>query len=206
MMKSAAFLLAGAFAIPAIAHAQLALEVEPTVGAYSPRGSYEHAAAFFRVGTPDAPSENAGTAYGASARLWLTRIFGIQLEEFTSSADHPSVAVPSGGVVATSTRVRAMTVQALFRSTLPTRLQLWLSAGAGTIRHSGSAYAPYGSPSHGTLALGGGAAVPIWRGISVTGGVDDLSYDWKIGNSLGVYQTGSENDLVARIGVSLTVR
>jgi hypothetical protein len=123
-----------------------------------------------------------------------------------SSADHPAVFVPSGGSIATSTRVRAVTAQALFRPALPTRAQLWVSAGGGVIRHSGTAYAPYGSPSHHTLALGAGAALPIWRGLSATAGADDLFYDWKIANDLGVYQTGSESDLVARIGLSLTVR
>jgi hypothetical protein len=141
-----------------------------------------------------------------NARLWLTHSLGVQLQGITSSADHPTVFVPSGGSIATSTRVRALTAQALFRPALPTRGQLWLSAGGGVIGHSGTAYAPYGAPSHRTLALGASGALPIWHGLSATAGVDDLFYDWKIANDLGVYQTGSESDLVARIGLSLTVR
>ena len=206
MTRSLVVLLVGAVAMPVVARAQIALEVEPVIGKYSPRGSYDHDANYFRVGTPENPRDNAGTAYGVNARLWLTRTVAVQLQGMTSSADHPTVFVPSGGSIATSTRVRALTAQAVFRPALPTRAQLWLSAGGGVIRHSGTAYAPYGSPSHRTLALGAGAALPIWRGLSATAGVDDLFYNWKIANDLGVYQTGSESDLIARIGLSLTVR
>ena len=206
MTKSLVILLAGAVAMPVVARAQLALDVEPVVGRYSPRGSYDHDANYFRVGTPESPRENAGTAYGANARLWLTRTFALQLQGMTSSTDHPTVYVPSGASIATSTRVRALTAQAVFRPALPTRAQLWVSAGGGVVKHSGTAYAPYGSPTHRTLALGAGGALPIWRGLSATAGVDDLFYDWKIANGLGVYQTGSESDLVARIGLSLTMR
>jgi hypothetical protein len=206
MMRSLVVLLLGAVAMPAVARAQLALDVEPVMGKYSPRGSYDHDANYFRVGTPESPQENAATAYGVNARLWLTRTFAVQLQGMTSSADHPTVYVPSGGSIATSTRVRTMTAQAVFRPALPTRAQLWMSAGGGVIKHSGTAYAPYGSPTHHTLALGAGGALPIWRGLSATAGVDDLFYHWKIANDLGVYQTGSESDLVARIGLSLTLR
>src|SRR5690348_10728716 len=125
MMRSLVVLLLGAVAKPAVARAQLALDVEPVMGKYSPRGSYDHDANYFRVGTPESPQENAGTAYGVNARLWLTRTFAVQLQGMTSSADHPTVYVPSGGSIATSTRVRALTARAVFRPALPTRAQLW---------------------------------------------------------------------------------
>jgi hypothetical protein len=206
MKRSFVALFLCAAMIPAAADAQRALEVEPLVGAYTPHGSYEHTAAYFRVGTPESPRDNAGTAYGANARLWLTREFGVQLQGITSRADHPTAFTPGGGAFATSTRITSLTAQALFRPQLPTRAQLWLSAGGGTIKHAGTAYTPYGSPSRTTLALGAGGTVPIWRSVSVAGGVDGLFYDWALSDSYGMYQSGTQTDVVAHLGLSLTVR
>jgi hypothetical protein len=206
MRKGLVMLLAGTVATPTLARAQRSLEIEPVVGAYSPRGSYVHSGSFYFVRTPDSPRANAGTAYGVNARLWLTRSIGIQLQEMSSTADHPTVFTPGGGAVATTTKVRALTAQALFRPTLPTRARLWLSAGEGTIRHSGSAYTPFGSPSQRTIALGAGATIPLWRGLSAAAGVDDLIYDWTLTDQVGPYQSGSQSDVVARVGLSLTIR
>lgn len=205
-MRSVIVLFLAAGTLPAIAQAQRSLEVEPIVGVYRPHGSYEHTAQYFRVGTPESPRDNAGTVYGANARFWLTHDFGVQLQGVEAKADHPAGFTPAGGAFATSTRITVLTAQLLYRPDLPTRGQLWLSAGGGAIKHGGTAYAPYGSPSQATLALGAGAALPIWRSFSIAAGIDGLLYEWRLTDGDALYQSGAQSDLVAHLGLSLTVR
>ena len=205
MKNTIALLLLGAVGAPVIAEAQHSVDVEPIVGLYAPGGSYDHSASYFRVGTPERPRDNAGTAYGANARLWFMRDFGLQLQGVTSTADHPTVITP-GGPFASSSRVTALTAQLLYSPHLPARARVWIGAGGGRIKHGGSAYAAYGSPSRAVIASGAGGSLRIWRELSATAGIDGLFYDWKLSDSNGTYQSGTETDVVAHLGLSLTVR
>jgi hypothetical protein len=206
MRNSIAVVLLGALAIPGIAGAQRSFDLEPIVGIYSPAGSYDHTGSYFRVGTPESPRDNAGTAYGANARVWVGRNFGVQLQGVRSSADHATVNTPGGGSFATSTRITALTAQLLYSPSLPSRARVWIGAGGGTVRHGGTAYAAYGSPSRAAIALGAGSKIPLWRGLSVGAGVEGLFYDWELSDRNGTYQGGTETDLIAHLGLSLTVR
>ncbi|MFL5560654.1 MAG: hypothetical protein ACJ79K_04180 [Gemmatimonadaceae bacterium] len=206
MRNSIALLLLGVVTAPGIIEAQRSIDIEPIVGLYAPVGSYDHAASYFRVGTPESPRDNAGTAFGANARLWIMRNFGVQLQGVTSTADHQTVATPGGGAYSTSSRVTALTAQLLYSPSLPARARVWIGAGGGTIKHGGTAYAAYGTPSRAVIALGAGGSIPIWRGLSAGAGIDGLFYNWELSDAAGTYQGGTETDLVAHLGLSLTVR
>jgi len=195
-----------ALAFPAAASAQGAVEIGSFFALYAPAGSYDHAAAYFRVGTPDHPSENRGAAWGGEARFWMNHALGFQVQGLASSANHPTVYTPDGAF-ASSTRVTSVTAQAVYRlSPTFTNSSFWFSAGGGMIRHSGSAYAPYGSPTHPVGALGVGSTISISHGLKANVGLTSLFYRWNLSDSNGLYQRGFETDALAHAGLSLSLR
>lgn len=207
MSKQFVRLLVCALVFPAAATSQRAVEIGPIFGLYNPAGSYHHEAAYFRVGTPEHPNENAGAAWGGEARFWMNRSLGVQLQAVTSAAGQPTVNTPAGFAIATTSRVTSVTAQALYCATpsFP-RSSFWLSAGGGMIRHSGSAYAPYHSPTNAVGALGVGSAIALSRGLAASVGVSSLFYHWALSDSNGLYQRGFETDILAHAGVTLSLR
>ena len=190
-------------ALPAAATAQRAVEIGPVVGVYAPFGSYEHVSPYWRVGTPDHPSENRAIAVGLEARAWLNGRFGFQLQTVTSSVNHPTVITPAGGSIASSTRVSSVTAQAVYNfSPESSRNRLWVAAGGGAIRHSGSAYAPYGSPTNPVGSLGVGSTLTVARNLRASVGVSSLLYHWNLSDTNGTYQRGFEHDILAHGGIT----
>jgi hypothetical protein len=191
--------------VPAAASAQQ-VEFGPLVALYSPTGSYDHPANFFRVGTPDRPSDNRGVAWGGEARFWMNHGLGVQLQGATSSVDHPSVITPAGPSPGTSSHVTSATAQAMF-GLLPasSRARLWVSAGGGMIHHSGTAYDHYGSPTHGVGVLGLGSAVALSHGLGANVGVTSLLYRWELSDNGALYQRGFEKDLLVHAGLTLSL-
>lgn len=194
------------FVLPAAASAQRGVEIGPLVALYAPGGSYDHTAAYFRVGTPERPNENRGVAWGGEVRLWVNPRLGLQLQGVTSSADHGTVFTP-GGPIATSTRVASATAQAVYvLSPASSTSRFWLSAGGGMIHHSGSSYTPYGSPTHPVGALGFGSTIALARALGASIGVTSLLYHSDLSDSNGSYQRGFETDVLAHAGLTLTLR
>jgi hypothetical protein len=207
MRKELVGFLACALAIPAAASGQHAFEIGPLVALYAPLGAYDHTANFFRVGTPDRPSDNRGVAWGGEARYWTNQRVGVQLQAAASSVDQTPVFTPAGTVIATSTRVRSVTAQAMYGLTPAfSRNRLWVSAGGGLIQHAGTAYEPYGSPTQAAGALGFGSAISLPLGLRASVGVTSLLYRWDLSNSLGPYQRGFQTDILAHAGLTLSLR
>jgi hypothetical protein len=207
MRKELVGILACALVIPAAASGQYAFEIGPLVALYAPLATYEHTANFFRVGTPDRPSDNRGVAWGGEARFWVNQRVGVQLQAAMSSVDHPPVFTPAATVIATSTRVNSVTAQAVYGLTpASTRNRFWVSAGGGLIRHSGTAYDPYGSPSHAAGALGFGSTIALPLGLRASVGVTSLLYRWDLSDKLGPYQRGFQTDVLAHGGLTLSLR
>jgi hypothetical protein len=206
MSKQFVRFLICALAFPATASAQSGVEIGPLFALYAPAGSYHHEAGYFRVGTPEHPNENRGSALGAEARFWFNPGLGLQLQGVTSSADHPTVYTPTGAF-ASSTQVTSITAQAVYRP-WPAfdRTRFWLSAGGGVIRHSGSAYAPYGSPTRPAGAFGIGSTFRLSRGLSAGIGITSLLYRWELSDNTGIYQRGFEKDVLAHAGLTFSLR
>ena len=197
-------LLVCAVMLPAAVSAQASIEVGPLVALYRPVGHYEHTAAFFRVGTPDNPDDNRATGYGAEARVWVNRSFALQLQGMTSTADHPTVYTPGGGPISSFTQVTSATAQVVYAvSPAFTRSRFWLSAGGGAIRHAGSSYEPYGSPTHAVGALGVGSTIALLHGLGASIAVTSMFYRWDLSNNNGPYQRGMQTDLLAHAGLTL---
>lgn len=193
-----------ALMLPAATSGQSSIEIGPLVALYRPVGHYEHTAAFFRVGTPDSPRDNGATAYGGEARVWVNHSFALQLQGVTSTADHPTVFTPGAGPISSSTHVTSATAQVVYAvSPAVTRSRFWVSAGGGAIRHAGSSYEPYGSPTHAVGALGIGSTIALLHGLGASIGVNSLFYRWDLANSNGPYQRGMQTDLLAHAGLTL---
>jgi hypothetical protein len=192
--------------VPAAVSAQRSVEIGPLVAFYSPAGNFDHPGGFFRVGTPDKPSDNRGVAWGGEARLWLNHRLGLQLQGATSSVDHPSVITPGGASPVTSSRMTSATAQAML-GLLPAsaRTRLWVSAGGGMIRHSGTAYDRYGSPTNAVAALGLGSAIALSHGVGANVGVTSLLYHWELTDLGTMYQHGFENDVLLHAGLTLSL-
>lgn len=196
-----------ALVIPAAAEAQQSVEVGPLFGFYAPVGTYHHEADYFRVGTPEHPDENRGTAWGVEARFWKNRKLGLQVQAVTSSADHPTLNSPAGPIEGSSTQVTSVTAQAVYvLSPASSASRFWLSAGGGVIRHSGAGYVPYGSPTNPAGALGLGAAIALPHGLSANLGIASLLYHWELSDSRGLYQRGFETDVLMHAGLTLNLR
>ena len=188
---------------PAAAAAQRSVEVGPMVAAYSPYGTYEHVGTVWRVGTPDQPNMNRAPAWGAEARVWATHRIGLQLQGATSSSKQPLFSTPGGGGVATISRVSSFTAQAMYALTREERNRFWLSAGGGLIRHSGTAYEAFGSPTHPVGALGFGSSFALWHDLAASVGASSLLYNWELSNSGATYQRGFQTDLLMHVGLTL---
>jgi hypothetical protein len=193
-----------ALMIPAAAAAQRSIEIGPMFAGYSPYGTYEHVGTVWRVGTPDQPNLNRAPGWGAEARVWATRRIGLQLQGATSSAEQPLFNTPGGGGVATTSRVTSFTAQAMYGlSGESARNRFWLTAGGGFIRHSGSAYEAFGSPTRPLGALGVGSSFPLWHDLAASVGASSLLYSWELSNAGATYQRGFQTDLLVHAGLTL---
>jgi hypothetical protein len=199
-------ILACTLAIPATASGQRGFEIGPLIALYAPLAAYDHTADFFRVGTPERPSDNRGSAWGGEARYWVNQRVGVQLQAATSSVDHPPVFTPASTVIATTTRMSAMTAQVLYGLSPVSSIHFWMSGGGGFIRHAGTAYEPYGSPTQAVGALGLGSTIALPLGLGASVGVTSLLYRWDLSDSRGVYQRGLQTDMLAHAGLTLSLR
>lgn len=206
MRKELVGILACALAIPAAASGQRVFEIGPLVAFYTPLSTYDHTANFFRVGTPERPSDNRGVAWGGDARYWANPRLGVQLQAATSTVEHPPVFTPAATVIVTSTHMSSVTAQAVYAlSPASTRNRFWVSAGGGLIRHAGTSYEPYGSPTHAAGALGFGSTIALSHGLGASLGVTSLLYRWDLSDSRGLYQRGFQTDMLAHAGLTLSL-
>jgi len=207
MRKQFVWSLICAVVIPVAASAQQSVEFGALFGLYAPTGTYHHEATYFRVGTPERPDQNRGGAWGVEGRFWMNPRVGLQLQGVTSSAGQPTVYTPAGISYGSSAYVTSLTAQAAYVLTPEScGNRLWLTAGGGVIRHSGSSYDPYGSPMNAAGALGLGSAIRLPHGLAASFGISSLLYNWKISDGRGVYQRGFETDLLMHAGMTWNVR
>lgn len=163
-------------ATPLVASAQTRLEFGPLLAYYRPLGAFEPASVF-STALPHTPQDLSGIAWGGVARAWFGARIGAEFGGATAGGTIPSQLTPAGPTRPIGTSVGVVTVQGLLTLTgAPTRRQVWVSAGAGIIRHGGDAYARYGTPADAGLALGAGARLPIAARLHATFGVSTLVY------------------------------
>jgi hypothetical protein len=202
-----------AILVPVASSAQMSLEVGPMVAAYVPVGSYQHDAPYWRVGTPESPRENRGTAWGVEARLWLTPRYGVELQSAVTAVTHGAFVVPSGAApFTTESRVFTVSAQALCNVASASRTtKLWLSAGGGVVHFGGSTYAPYGSSTRPAASLGVGSSLRLFGAARASVGADAALYDFELLDAWGClgavsYLHGLQADLLLHAGVALRLR
>lgn len=87
---------------------------------------------------PDRPGDNAGTAPGVDARLWLGRL-GVGVLLAQARAEVPLVTPPGGPVGPTPIRVSLVAAQVLYSVLEGPAARIWVTAGGGAAHHGGVA-------------------------------------------------------------------
>lgn len=197
----AAFTLAAVHPTPATA--QVRFELGPLLALYAPTGSFQPAS-YYTTSLPNSPSDLTGLAWGGQARLWLARRLGVQLQVAEAFSSVRGVITPAGPRAATPARILTLTTQALYNVySAPEKAHVWLSAGAGLVRHGGAAYAPYGAPSQVTGVLGLGSAIPIRHRLNATLGITMMLYSFDLKDSTGTsLERGFQTDALLHVGLS----
>jgi hypothetical protein len=198
--------LAGAFGTPLCAQPSFA--VGPVFGYYRPTGSFDPASVYV-TSLPTQPSDLSGSAWGGLAQVWITRRFGVEAQAAVASSSIGPVITPAGPRGPTPAQVVTVTAQALLNlATEPKLYRLWVSAGPGFVRHGGSSYAQFGSPSNLAAVFGVGFSVPIGAGLSATAGATAEFYQLNIpmppglqGNP-GSLESGFQKDGLVHVGLT----
>ena len=188
---------------PTLVIAQVRLEFGPLAALYAPQGSFQPAS-YYTTWLPNSPSDLTGLAWGGEARLWFARRLGVQLQAAEAFSSVGGGITPRGPVAAMPARVFTLTTQALYNVySAPERARVWLSAGAGLVRHGGAAYARYGTPIQVTGVLGLGYATPIRRRLNATLGITTMLYSFDLRDSTGTsLERGFQTDALLHVGLT----
>lgn len=190
--------------------AQTSVSFGPVVGYYRPYGHFEPASVY-TTDLPTRPQDLSGAAFGGEVDAWFGRRVGASIEADVASSEVPATVTPEGTRGPTSARVETAVVQALM--SLPTSLgdHLWVSAGLGVIRHGGTAYSRYGSPSEGAGVIGAGAKADLNNHISLIAGVTTLWYMFNLPMPTefrlnpGSLERGRQMDAIFRLGARWSI-
>ena len=205
-----ALLLVAAVAVPVDAAAQARLEVGPVFGGYIPVASYGPSNAF-STSLPAKPGDLGAVAWGAEARLWLTRRIGIGFLGAVATSrfggglvvpcmSPPAVCSPTPpnhAVIATGA------AQVLFRPAA--RGPLTVSAGFGLVRHGGDAYESFNAPTPLAGVCGVGLDLPLARNLRAALGVTALIYGLDVRDWQGMrFEHGTQMDLLPHLSLTWT--
>ncbi len=202
--------------------AQSTLEIGPLVGYYRPTGTFGRMGVY-STSLPSSPADLSGVAWGAEVRWWLGRRLGLEVQgTVTSSTVRPvdvplvagPVAVPIPEEPITPSRVRVSTAWALLLLNLGAeRYRAWVDAGPGVVRHGGTAYGLYGSPTEAAGVVGLGGSVPLSAHLSATAAATATLYDFHVtmpAQPEAVYpmylQEGFQTDVLLRFGLEWALR
>jgi hypothetical protein len=179
-------LVAAGAVVPRSAPGQARFELGPLLTAYTPLGSFEPAP-YYSTALPNTPGDLGGIGWGGEGRVWLSHRAGIQLQFARTSSSVGGGNTPAGPAASTPASVLTISAQALYDLSpgTPGRVRLWLGAGAGVVRHGGTAYARYGNPAQVATALSFGSAFPLHGRLSAHLGVTTLFYYIDVSDSMG---------------------
>lgn len=193
--------LTGGLAAPAVAQSHL--DIGPLVGFYAPAGSFKPAP-YYSTGLPTTPSNLSGVAWGAQGRIWLTPRWGLQLQLAAASSSVGGGATPGGLFPPTPAQVFTASGQVLFKLISFHGAQAWCSGGPGLIRHGGTAYSRYGSPTQFATTLGLASAIPLGHRLSIDLGVTTFLYNLDVSDSVGTsLEHGFQVDPLLHLGLGL---
>ena len=187
--------------------AQTRVEVGPILGLYAPLGSFGPAV-YYSTALPNDPADLSGVAVGGQARWWVTPRVGLQADATVAFSRVGGGPTPIGVLPATAARVFTGSAQVLYSVLVGgDRRRIWVSAGAGVVRHGGAAYRPYGSPIQLAGAFGIGSTFPLGRKLSVLAGATALLYQLNVRDSVGTsLEHGTQFDARLQTGISWTWR
>ncbi len=199
--------LTSVVAVAAPLRAQTTVNVGPSFGYYRPFGHFDPASVY-STSLPTTPSDLRGFAWGGAAQITFGQRLGAEAKVSVANSTIHGGNTPAGPRGPTSAHVVAVTLQAQYEvSPTPETYRVWLSAGPGLIRHGGDAYAPYGSPTSVSGALGVGISLPIGFHLQIAADATTLLYSFDVkmppelqGNP-GSLQHGTQADALVHVDV-----
>jgi hypothetical protein len=188
-------------AVVSTVNAQVRCEIAPFVAYYRPIGTF-WPTSVSAVTLPARPSDKAGPALGVQARVWWPDHFGVEVQVAEAWSSVPQSLTPAGPRGPTSVTVLTLAAQGLYEVASSERLQLWLGAGGGLVRHGGDSYASYGSPASlaGTLSVG--SNILLWRRLSAELGTTTYLYFLEVTGSGNTLQRGFQVDPLFHAGLT----
>ncbi len=205
-----ALLVIAAVAVPARAEAQARLEVGPAFGGYIPIGSYGPNDQF-SASLPSKPGDLGAMAWGAEARLWLTRRVGIGFlgtvaaSRFGGGLALPCTSPPTvcGVTPPNHGTIAVGAAQVLLRPAA--RGPLTVSAGFGLVRHGGDAYESFNAPTPLAGVCGVGLDLPLARNLRAALGITALIYGFDVRDWQGLrFEHGTQVDLLPHLSLTWT--
>jgi len=165
---------------PMVGAAQTTVEIGPRLGYYDPTGDFE-GGIVTNGGLPSNPLALDGIAWGAAARVWFGRRFGLDAQAAIVRSNIPAVNTPAGW---TSPATRATVMPMSFHGNLAfishPLVRSWLGVGLSLVRHGGSAYSSVGGLTEAAPSATLGANVHILNRLGATVGVSAMRYMYNV--------------------------
>jgi hypothetical protein len=201
----------GAAALIAVtprANAQVAGALGAFIGYYRPFGSFDPASVY-STDLPNQPSDLQGLAAGVSAAISLTAHFGSAATLAMIRSEVPQITIPGGPRGPTGVQILVGTVEGRI-NVLPRSYasRLWLGLGPAFVRHGGTAYSRYGSPTSLGAAASLEAVVPLRTHLEWATGATGMAYTIDIPMppelrlNPGQLEHGNQRDVVFRTGLA----
>lgn len=192
------------------ANAQGTASLGAFIGYYRPFGSFDPASVY-STDLPTHPSALHGLAVGVSVAVSPNPRFGGAATLATVWSEVPQVVTPGGPRGPTDVQILLGTAEGRV-NVLPRSFvsRLWLGFGPAFVRHGGTAYSRYGSPTSLGAAASVEAIVPLSHRLVWATGATGLAYTIDIPmppelrlNS-GKLEHGNQRDVVFRTGLAWT--
>ena len=188
-----------AFVSPATA--QAGFELGPFLAYYRPIGTFDPTSAH-AVTLPSHPSDKAGPALGVRGRVWGNGKVGVEFQVAEAWSTLGQVVPPGGPIGPTSVRVLAFAAQGLYKVASAERLQTWLSAGGGIVRHGGDSYGRFGSPTSLAGTFGFGSNIRLRGRLNAVLGLTTYVYYLEVRDSSNTLQHGMQVDPTFQAGLT----
>ena len=193
-------------------NAQVAGSLGAIIGYYRPFGSFDPAS-IYSTALPNQPSDLQGVAAGVFATVSLTPRFGGAARLAMIRSEVPRATTPGGPRGPTDAQIVVGNVEGRF-NLLPAShaWHVWLGLGPAFVRHGGTAYSRYGSPTSLGAAASLEAVVAVNRHVEWSTGATGVAYTIDIPMppdmqlNPGRLEHGSQRDVVFRTGLAWRYR
>lgn len=173
------------------------IELGPSIGYYRPLGQFD-AVPIMASNLPATPSQLAGVAWGADARLTVRQRWAVAAAFSTIPSTLPVFVNPGfGGATQTHERVTVTTVEPQYRIAGTRASELSLGVGAAMIQHGGEGYGYFGSPR----SWGGVAGLELEHRLTKSLRFDASARGLVYSLSVNSFEHGRQFDALMTVGL-----